>query len=320
MNLHSEPLRDDDIPEACELFAKVFGHSTQAEHWRWKYQHGPRLAGLNRVIRSPQGQLIGHVGASVFSGHIQGRWIPMAQVTDVMVDPAARSSFASPGVYAQFMHDMLNILHEQFPDVFAYGFVGIRPYRLGSRMGHYKSQQECRAGLMPAGQSTGWRDWIYSAQLVDWSEAARTQLFDRIWQRAAPSMRRPTVVRNNAYMQWRYAQHPQNSYQLWRIEKMGITSGWVVTRDMPSGQHAVIDMLPVQAGDLANQETLAAMAATGRALQTLQPNVPVVLSAWNIETAESRLQEPIIAVEIRTGDWHTLTHRPVFVPGDTDVF
>lgn len=320
MNLHSEPLRDDDIPEACELFLKVFGHPAQAEHWRWKYQQGPRLAGLNRVIRSPQGQLIGHVGASVFAGQIQGCRVPMAQVTDVMVDPAARSSFASPGVYSQFMGDMLSTLHEQFPGVFVYGFVGVRPYRLGSRLGHYKSQQACRAGLMSAEQSTGWRDWIYKAHSVDWAEVANTHFFDRIWQRTAPSVGRPTVMRNNAYMQWRYAQHPQHSYQLWRIEKMGLASGWIVTRCMPSGQHTVMDMLPVQKGDLANQETLAAMAATGRALQARQPNLPVTLSAWNIETSESKRLEPIIAVEIRAGNWHTLAHRPVFVPGDTDVF
>jgi hypothetical protein len=55
-------------------------------------------------------------------------------------------------------------------------------------------------------------------------------------------------------------------------------------------------------------------------LQARQPQCPLTLAAWNIETPESRLLEPVIGVEFRVGSWHTLAQAPVFVPGDTDVF
>jgi len=325
MKLQCERLSNADIPQACELFAKVFGHSTEPADWIWKYQQGPRLAGLNIVIRNPEGRFVGHVGASVFVGHTQGRSLPMAQLSDVMVDPTARGSFDSQGVYAQLMRGMQQALQAQFPGVFAYGFVGIRPYRLGSRMGLYKSQHECRAGLMPAGQPTGWRDWFLKAQAVDWSEAFECKLFERVWQSSASSIARPTLVRSSDYMRWRYAQHPQHSYQLWVIRAWGRTQGWVVTRCMPSGQHIVIDLLPAQAGAIAQGNTLAAMSAVGRALQEQHPQdaqtqSPLALSAWSIQTPESQRLEPVIGVEFRVGEWHSLPQAPVFVPGDTDVF
>jgi hypothetical protein len=320
MSLHCEHLSDAEIPQACDLFARVFGHSTQPDHWVWKYQHGPRLAGLNLVIRNASGQLVGHVGASVFAGQMQGRTVPMAQLSDVMVDPAARGSFDTQGVYAQLMRGMQQALYTQFPGVFAYGFVGIRPYRLGARMGLYKSQHECRAGLMPAEQAQGWRDWLCTAHALSWEEATTQNLFERIWRKTAPNIARPTLQRSNAYMQWRYAKHPQHSYQLWAIRTWGRTTGWVVTRCMPSGQHTLIDLLPTQPGAIASAHTRASLSAVARALQAQQPKSPITLSAWNIETPESRSLEPVIGVEFRVGDWHALAQPPVFVPGDTDVF
>lgn len=320
MTLQCENLTEADIPEACALFAKVFGHSTEPAHWAWKYLQGPRLGGLNLVVRNTPGQIVGHVGASVFEGELQGRKLPMAQVTDVMVDPSARGTFDSQGVYAQFMRQMLQALSQKFSGVFTYGFVGIRPYRLGARMGHYRSQQECREGLMSPTQKTGWRDRIYTAEPIEWKDALAQNLFERIWQKSSPDLKRPTVVRNSAYMQWRYAHHPQNLYRLWLIKSLGRTTGWVVTRCMPSGQHTLIDLLPTQNGSVAQTQTLAAMAAVCRALQSDCPQTPAMLSAWSIDTPQSRLLEPIIAVEIRADQWHTLSHKPVFVPGDTDVF
>lgn len=320
MSLQCESLSEANVPEACELFFKVFGQEIHPEHWAWKYQHGPRLAGLNLVIRNEAGQLVGHVGASVFAGQVQGQTLPMAQLSDVMVDPTARGTFDSQGVYAQLMQGMKKNLFAKFPCVFAYGFVGIRPYRLGARMGLYKIQHECRAGLMNGDQSNGWRDWIYTAHALSWEDAQSQNLFERIWRKSVQNIARPTIQRSSAYMQWRYAKHPQHSYQLWVIRVLTRTTGWVVTRSMPSGQHMVIDLLPAQPGVVAMADTRASLSAVARALYRRQPQSPLILSAWNIETPESVGLEPIIGVEFRVVDWHALTQAPVFVPGDTDVF
>lgn len=315
-----ERLSDTDIPQACALFERVFGHATEPAHWLWKYQAGPRLAGLNIVARGADGQLVGHVGASVFAGQLAGRDMPMAQLSDVMVAPDARSSFDSQGVYARLMRAMQQALQTQFGQVFAYGFVGIRPYRLGARMGLYKSQHECRMGEWPSTQRTGWRDHIVRAQALPWDVALKSDWFERLWQRAQGQLQRPTIVRSSAYMRWRYAQHPQHRYQLWGLRTLGVLSGWVVTRCMPSGQHTVIDLLPAAPGPQADARTQAALMAVARALQAQQPDPALTLASWLIDTPQSRTLEPVVGVEFRVGDWHTLPQAPVFMPGDTDVF
>lgn len=313
-------LPDADIPQACDLFARVFGHATEPAHWVWKYQSGPRLAGINIVARDASGQLLGHVGASVFAGRMAGRDMPMAQLSDVMVDPAARSSLDSQGVYARLMRSMQQALQARFAQVFAYGFVGIRPYRLGERMGLYKNQHACRMGQWPATQRTGWRDAFCRAEAMDWSTALDAQSFERVWQRAQRRLHRPTLVRDSAYMRWRYAQHPQHRYQLWHLHSLLGPSGWAVTRCMPSGQHTLIDLLPASPHAHADAATRAALAAVGRGLQRQQPGQSITLASWLIDTPESRLLEPVIGVEFRVGEWHALAQAPVFMPGDTDVF
>lgn len=315
-----EALDDADIPLACALFAQVFGHSIEPRHWRWKYQQGPRLAGLNLVLRHPDGSLLGHVGASVFAGQLQGRRVPMAQLSDVMVAPGARGGLDTQGVYARLMRSMQHTLQQRFPGVFAYGFVGIRPYRLGSRMGLYQARHECRAGLLPSDAPVGWRERISSAHPIDWQQALTSGLFERLGSQAVRTIQRPLLVRNSAYMQWRYAQHPQHSYQLWGIRTLGCTSGWVVTRCMPSGQHTLIDQWPVPPAALAQGASLTALSAVARALQATDRSRPVQLSAWSIDTPQSRGLEPVIGVEFKVGGWHTGVPAPVFVPGDTDVF
>jgi hypothetical protein len=320
MSLQCKNLSESEIPQACLLFSKVFGHPIHPEYWAWKYQHGPRLAGLNLVVRNDAGQLVGHVGASVFAGQMQGQTLPMAQLSDVMVEPTARGTFDSQGVYAQLMRNMQHVLQTQFPGVFAYGFVGIRPYRLGSRMGLYKSQQECRAGIIPAWKARGWRDWLCSVHQVEWQDAIDQNLFERIWQNTAPRIFRPTLQRSSAYMQWRYADHPQHTYQLWVVRALGRNLGWVVTRCLSSGQHMVIDLLPAQPGSVVQPDTLTTLSAVGQAIQAQQPKNPQTLRAWNIQTPESQKLEPVIGVEFCVGAWHHLPQAPVFVPGDTDVF
>ena len=155
---------------------------------------------------------------------------------------------------------------------------------------------------------------------MDWQEVFERKLFERMWSQASPRLDRPKLIRSSDYMRWRYAQHPQHTYQLWVIRSLARTKGWLVTRCLPSGQHTVIDLLSIQTGVLAQAENLAALSAVGRALQSRQTQDPITLSTWSIQTPESQRLEPVIGVEFRVGDWHTLPQNPVFVPGDTDVF
>lgn len=318
-----EALAAADTAEACALFEKVFGHATHPDRWRWKYAQGPRLAGFNLVYRNVQGRIVGHVGASVFEGVVAGRQLPMAQLSDVMVDPAARGTLDSQGVYAQLMRAMQDELQQRFAGVFAYGFVGIRPGRLGVRMGLYKPRHECRNGLLtstPGRTFLGrWREGFIEAQPVGWVEALEGPVLDRLLQGASAAQQRPAVARTAHYMRWRYAEHPQHAYQLWWLRRWGQVAGWMVTRTMPSGQVQLIDQLPLPVDSGVEGVASAELAALHRRLQA-STGAPMVLASWSHDTEDARRLEPVIGVEFKVGPWHDEWPAPVFVPGDTDVF
>lgn len=321
MSAGIEALAAEDTAEACALFERVFGHPVTPQRWHWKYAQGPRLAGLNLVYRNAQGHIVGHVGASVFEGIAAGRFLPMAQLSDVMVDPQARGALDPQGVYGQLMRAMQAALQQQFPGVFAYGFVGIRPSRLGVRMGMYKPHHECRNGLLTAlperTQVSRWREGFAQAQPVDWGDALEAPWLDRLWQRASARQRRPAVARTARYMRWRYAEHPEHRYQLWWLRRWGQVAGWMVTRHMPSGQVQLIDQCPLPAATVADAAGQAAMSALYRELPSA-PEAPAVLASWSLDTEEARRLEPMIGAEL--WPWHENLPPPVFMPGDTDVF
>ena len=320
MTLSIGPLRPDEAPDFCALFQRVFAVSLTLDAWRWKYQQGPRLGSVSLVARDAQGVLSGHVGALVFPGVCAGRALPMAQVCDVMVDPEARGGVDHGGVYGRLMGELQGELARSYPGAFAYGFAGIRPYKLGARMGLYRAVQPSRMGLVQfphaagiggGAMSTARWPLAWSARAVPWPHPA----LGRLWQRLGPISPGPRVQRTPAYLQWRYAGHPQHPYQAWLLRRWGRAQGWVATRWMPDGSLCLVDSL-LPAGVTARQ----AAEVLAPAVASTMPAAALSIASWDIATEASARLEPIMGCEVRVDRWHSDHLKPHFHPGDTDVF
>lgn len=310
MNPVIAELDPKDIPEACQLFKSVFGQTISADHWRWKYAQGPRLGGLNLVARAASGELVGHAGASIFPGVIQGACLPMAQVCDVMVGSTARGGLEAHNVYPRLIKTLQEALGTRLDTPYAYGFSGVRQFKLGARLGFYRALQHCRPGYFAQPESTPWGSALWRAREIDWDSAR----LDKIWARYAPELVRPTVVRSGAYLGWRYRDHPANSYQLWLLSHLSRDRGWFITRTLPDGEICIVDaLLPESADPTRLVATLTT--ALAKSLPVLPP-----IYAWFLPTAQSQSVEPVMGSEVRVTDWHTTDPGPRFQPGDTDVF
>lgn len=341
-------LTDSDVPLACELFEQVFKHPISPAQWHWKYQEGPRLGKVHVGIKSAQGALIAHAGASVFEGRYkdangQVQSLPMAQVCDVMVHESARNAVTHQGAYGQVIHALQTQLALSFPGVYAYGFAGIRPYKLGVKMGLYKCHQDCRMGQVqmqahanahaPANahatepserQSIGaWLRSLFNSEKLtplhfSAQEPASFQKyqaqFDE-WAQTWGITDAPKVLRTAAYLQWRFVQNPNAQYQFWLYSKGGKNLAWCITREFTPGQITVVDAL--MHPEL-QQTILSAFQKQTQINNQLRTQIQSV-SSWHIQTPESLKLEPIKACEVKVGDWHTC-QPPLFWPADTDVF
>jgi len=326
-------LTDSDIPLACELFEQVFQLPITPAQWRWKYQEGPRLGEVHVGIKSAQGQLMAHAGASVFEGQYkdaegQLQSLPMAQVCDVMVHESARSAVTHQGAYGQVIHALQTQLAQAFPGVYAYGFAGIRPYKLGVKMGLYKLHQDCRMGQLNVQQAQTQPTQNSAPQSIlsllssffksekltplkfnadNPAEFSKYQSQVDEWAHAWGVTDAPKILRSAAYLQWRFVQNPNAQYQFWLYSKRGKHLAWLVTRQLTPGQLTLVDALMHPK----LQQNILSMLGQQAQVHSV--------SSWHIQTEESLKLEPIKACEVKVGLWHACK-PPVFWPADTDVF
>lgn len=303
-------LSSDEIPLVCALFHAVFGVTTTPAQWAWKYAQGPRLGSVNIVARDAHGALVGHAGASVFAGGTSGQPLAMAQVCDVMVAKSARGGVESSTVYHRLIEALQRALRERFSSPYAYGFAGVRPFKLGHRMGFYREVHLCRPGYLADMSHHAPPRW-WSVQPMPWNHTRLDQLWSA-W--AAGNNNSPKVARSGAYLHWRYATHPVHSYQLWVVKRLWQDKGWFITRTLPNGEVCVVDaLLPAHAHAAILTHALAQ--AMERAGADRTP-----LFAWYLQTPASVHVEPVVGSEVKVSHWHTALANPVFHPGDTDVF
>ena len=311
MSIGIQALAHDQVGEICDLFATVYGHPIDLAHWNWKYLEGPRIGSVNLVALTEQGECIGHIGASVFPGIGQKSAYAMAQICDVMVRRDVRGGVGDHSVYPLLVRALQKELLAKFSNVFAYGFPGDRPFRLGERLGFYRFIYRCEMfqishSVRPAAQAMRW-----SVRPSDWD----ADCMDRLWRKHSSSDRPLQVSRTGAYMNWRYRGCPGRTYQVWILRSFFRDVGWLVTCAQPDGVIQVVDAL------IPSVEAAAgAGAALGRALIDSGMPMPVTVTSWMREFAPDGHQTPIIATEFKVGQWNDHIRAPDFQPGDTDVY
>lgn len=207
---------ESSVESLCQLFEQVFGKAVDPAVWRWKYLDEALSGHENVVLADESGAILGHAGAIILPGSHEGRPVPIAQLCDVMLAPAARGQFGPGGPYASFMKALIAKLQSRLPGGLYYGFPGHRPFRLGERLGLYRGTgpiSELRETVHPRRWS-GWRICE-----LDWQDP----LLDRLWVSHAG---RPgcLLVRDRRYLSWRYARNP-----LWRYRLLGLRSGFKVS-------------------------------------------------------------------------------------------
>jgi len=316
VTFHIAALSHKETAETRALFLSVFDHVVSAEQWDWKYGQGPRLGSINLVARTPAGELIGHIGCILFEGLFHQQSVVFAQVCDVMVSRHVRGGLDNLGVYPQLVMAMQKALSARSGDVLAYGFPGLRPFRLGERMGFYRhlyAVQSSRFTQLTADKLAHSTGTLVGSR---WNG----DRLDALWKRLARLQDKPIVARTGAYLLWRYSAHPERTYRLWILRRFWRDVGWLVTASQPNQEEVIVDCL------LPPQITLdKACNLLWRRLQALQQPVDALVH-WGepcnqaIEAIETIRPTGIIATEFQVGNWHTHFQNPQFQPGDTDVF
>lgn len=333
------------------LFHAVFAHEIDAATWVWKYHQAPGARAVHMVALDAAGWAdpAGHVGCLILPGHQHGRAVWMAHLTDVMVHPRARGGLQADTVYARLMRAMaqhLAALDSPETPILAYGFPGRLPSRLGQRMGLYRPirSDECQPLWTHHWPERPSRDAVQPrwGPLWPWAQPVQVQRLDPEdavgLQSAAQaglrvSRRSPAphahVLKDAAYLAWRYLRHPKQVYTLWRVRgRWGRPQGWVVTGG-DQGEWIIDAQLPVPsqqgAGWAVVLQALTQATGSGQWRGWRSAGAPFIeaVAPSLIVPGEFRFRE--LAAGDRGSESAASPARSSaqlggFYPGDTDVF
>lgn len=328
---------EHDIPAVCQLFTDVFGQPMTEARWRWKYMQAPRSSHYHVLaVHGESKQILGHMGVIILPGLRGGKPIRMAHATDLMISSLARAGIGPDSVYRHIMHAIRAHALDAGPGeppLFMYGFPGKRPATLAIRLGIQRRLQICTQYTLPPrdGGISGWWNhrspWRLRAQAQPATEVAWSDdVLDPVWQRhvqelerqaqSAPDAARPTVVKNAAYLRWRYLQHPlqfaagpsQPLYTLWLIGRSGrAPQGWVITREHP-------ETIVVDSCLLGDEDAVFA------SLQALPPPSQGAWSSWLAHPRAQAKETLSWATAMQGPQFYEDWPGPVLQPGDTDVY
>lgn len=221
---HSRDYRPGDEIAITELFGLVFGQPLTESQWGWKYTGACRSAPPAKLAFDPAGRLVGHAGAIPLRGWRQNRSLPCFQICDVMVHPAARGQLGGRNLFTRLARELLSDLAQRWPNAFAYGFPGQRPFRLGQYARVYDQVERASAIRLPARRR---RVLLLYARPLAWDDPR----LDMLWNRLASGFAL-ALIRDGAYLRWRYATNPFHAYELLGFYLAGRLLGWaVVCRD-----------------------------------------------------------------------------------------
>ncbi|MBK1718871.1 GNAT family N-acetyltransferase [Thiocystis violacea] len=305
----------NDEAALLELFAAVFGETRTAEEWHWKYGASRTLAARyapadSLVAVDGRGDIVGHAGALTLPGCFQGSPIPFVQVCDVMVHPRHRGGLGRNNLFTLMLRDLLSRIAERLPTAFRYGFPGRRPYLIGERSGVYASMEMAVESLLsgPRSFANPWR-----VGPLSWDDVR----IDSIWDRSRDQCRL-SLIRDRAYLRWRYAENPSHRYRLHGLTRLGRLGGWAVCSEGGAGP-SVVDFLVPRASAARALGALAAdpqVAFDRKALRVWLPR------DYRSGIGSPGLETPVVVANMRWAsaiDTEMAANLLYYTMGDVDI-
>jgi hypothetical protein len=250
------PYRPGDEPYLLQLFERVFGRGISEAHWQWKLKEQP--SPVENVWLAVDGDkpIFQYAGMPVRYSLPQGEATAMVSV-DTMSDPDYRRQGLLTKV-GRFTYDVwreggipfvIGLPNQQWGSrTKALGWVPLFPLQWLVRP-LYPEALLARRLKLPAALarprliSALWHGWgrrtLGSDPAVRIRQVRQAEaVFDRLWQRY-PATGSFSIVRDTAWVNWRYLASPTYPYQVWLAERGDDPAGYAVYRIEQQGERKV---------------------------------------------------------------------------------
>lgn len=192
----------DSFPpaEIADLFQRSFNVDFNPELWHWKYQSGGGKCVVARA--QPQDPIVAHYGGAPRRIHYFGQQAMAIQVCDVMVLPEIRRQYGRSSLFFRTAATFLEReIGNSVNHLLGFGFPNQKAMNIAKRLGLYEKTDEFVELLMPPGSA--------DLPVQPFDPALAPETIDRLWQKMSADFKAGIVgVRDSAYFQYRYCDHP----------------------------------------------------------------------------------------------------------------
>ena len=197
-------VRSSDFDGIATLFQEVFGHPLSRALWDWKYARGRG----NAVVAARHGALIAHYGGMYRDVILCGEPEWVLQICDVMVHPQERGVMTRQGPFL-----LTAATSGEIYGPLGFGFPNARAMQVAQKMGLYTEVgQMVSVRWEPSAPGFRWRTRVH---VVERGGTAVPAQINALWVDMAHDLRDSVVgVRDWAYLEHRYFNHPHNHYEV----------------------------------------------------------------------------------------------------------
>ena len=235
---------EQDEAQVIALWQTVFGSEIGPALWRWKYIDNPYETAI-LICENGEGRPVVFYGGIPYAATFQGKRVVMIHLSDIMSHPDYRGS----GLFIHTANAFFEAFGTQSATYVMYGFPGKQHFDIGCKYLHYQAIQGGAAYFMGRIDEMARLQGRFSGSFF--KVEAVDPRFDLLWQRHE-RLYPLAVIRDAAFMQWRFFAHPLNEYEVWGMDGGWLKKQWqgvMVLRILAEEKKAVIvDMLLPGAG------------------------------------------------------------------------
>ncbi|WP_246050156.1 GNAT family N-acetyltransferase [Aquibacillus sediminis] len=223
--------RAGDEQQIQALFEKVFKHKRSLSHWQWKFINTPTTTNPFILVFEEEGEILGHISLWVHDAFVDGKRTKLGLRVDTMVDPDAQGK----GIYRKLNEHL-------FPEAkkdgisYVYGFPAAKAKQLFQRYTgafHMTDMPRLVYVLRPLTLLStkfsimkvfsGFDRLVAAIRLGKFTKQSRNgevrevEKFDQTFDQLAERLRNRypvQLVRDAAYLNWRYREHPDYQYHV----------------------------------------------------------------------------------------------------------
>lgn len=228
--------RDGDEHNIVTLFKEVFGREMTLDEWKWKYKGQGNTRVGSAVIQLQGRGVVGHYGGIPLRMIRDGVEIKGISACDVMIRKKFRSFTRLKKLHNFFVDEL-------FKDSFVmfYGFPNERNLLLPSeKLQLYERIEPIYDVVKEVAFTSGVDRFLYKLFPMSFDDAR----IDALWDEVGHEFRL-AIIRDKAYMKWRYGENRLFRYELWGLGKRWSNKlvGLAVVRREGTEKLFIVDMV-----------------------------------------------------------------------------